>query len=1126
MNLVLYEHLVKLPALTGLSKPAPYPHPIPLQSNGFDCGPFVCCYGFAIAQHTDFDVINPGIVRRVCFSLADRNKDSICQVKGGGPSHVNLLGFLAFDDSYVDLFCSKFIDCRRILCVSPSIARAFLCGKVEVIFNHLDFPRLVNCQHIFFPTFFSNNHWVLFHLNIPNKLFGIVDPTSCDIEPSLSIICHRMGRLVNRICVPQLNIQIIIEQPPHLTSHKLCDSGPLICGYMRCILHGATLLTINCQNIRERVIPLAFSQKKTMLSDRTSFKSKTRSATNTLTVEARIAKAHQTLEENILLPVDSFLAAVHDLIFLFRPIKPAEPFLGNNSKIRGHSDRTISELYKVNRRAAVDLVINRVPADTEPAEADLRAFLCPPEPQQAYVQPKKLHKFVKTASTFSFRPVTRQEVVQCLKSKPMSAPGPSNITYRDILFCDPDGTLVAGLLNCIIERRDEPRLWKHFHTLMIPKPHKEGQYADVSSWRPIALQECLYKILTSLLCNQLMDWVSINELLHPLQKGMGPMDGCAEHTFLLRALFQTYRNVLHKPVFVGFFDAANAFNSIFIEHILAVLSLMGVERSSVDLIGELYKDCFSSYTCGNVHIESIPAIRGVRQGCPLSMALFCIGINPVLSKIESIRTGGLLSEGYSIKCLVYADDVMLLSSDLDNLQTLTDCFSKNVKPLGMKLRPDKCSVLDLPYRKDTSLSVDGVLIPHIPLDGSVLVLGCTFTRKLRVSPDKTFGKVVHELSLVASSSLHPWQQIQVVLINILSKLTYIFRNLFITLKKLEDPGTGIECRFRHHYRRMLNLPDSSPVPYLFTAKTEGGAGLKSPTDEYFIQSVSNCFALLTCDSPLMHASVVSSLRHAAIHGVAINLLPLSESVEWLNDSIDARNVHTWWNKFQIAVKELRTRHKINIVLRAVSDTVFLMTIYQRLDLYIPKHLSIELENWLLLSFENLFRTAGFINGSNNREPVGRLLHLRRLTYLAPQFIQAISPYLNGTLFIGHVVSVCRSTVNPGLKMRKRKCVVVVTKRRNQWLTCLSDAGAWPLIGCVAMTGLFFSFRNNCVFLQTLLFMLIENASLSKANSDLTSRSTFPIRTKRSSCSLMSSVPTTLRNTFSKSIRIILTNTLL
>lgn len=71
---------------------------------------------------------------------------------------------------------------------------------------------------------------------------------------------------------------------------------------------------------------------------------------------------------------------------------------------------------------------------------------------------------------------------------------------------------------------------------------------------------------------------------------------------------------------------------------------------------------------------------GVPQGDPLSMLLFCIGINPFLLK--------LTENGF--KHVAYADDINIGLKDSDNLTDFIKFADEEYGKMGLTINKDKC----------------------------------------------------------------------------------------------------------------------------------------------------------------------------------------------------------------------------------------------------------------------------------------------------------------------------------------------------------------------------------------------------------------------------------------------------
>ena len=69
---------------------------------------------------------------------------------------------------------------------------------------------------------------------------------------------------------------------------------------------------------------------------------------------------------------------------------------------------------------------------------------------------------------------------------------------------------------------------------------------------------------------------------------------------------------------------------------------------------------------------------GVRQGSSLSPAIFNIFINAYNLKLPEVNTGHSVN-GVFVGCIMYADDLILISATLKGLQTmLNSCYNVSV----------------------------------------------------------------------------------------------------------------------------------------------------------------------------------------------------------------------------------------------------------------------------------------------------------------------------------------------------------------------------------------------------------------------------------------------------------------
>ncbi len=85
--------------------------------------------------------------------------------------------------------------------------------------------------------------------------------------------------------------------------------------------------------------------------------------------------------------------------------------------------------------------------------------------------------------------------------------------------------------------------------------------------------------------------------------------------------------------------------------------------------------------------------KGVRQGCSLSPTLFNIYINELASALDKSSCPGLTLEGREIKCLLYADDLLLLSPHEEGLHQSLSILEKYSNDWALPINMEKSKIM-------------------------------------------------------------------------------------------------------------------------------------------------------------------------------------------------------------------------------------------------------------------------------------------------------------------------------------------------------------------------------------------------------------------------------------------------
>ena len=141
------------------------------------------------------------------------------------------------------------------------------------------------------------------------------------------------------------------------------------------------------------------------------------------------------------------------------------------------------------------------------------------------------------------------------------------------------------------------------------------------------------------------------------------------------------------------------------EMLLYKILRTGIDGKMYFAIKSLYKATESSILVNNNVTEWFSTIQGVRQGDSLSPTMFNIFINDLACEIKRLNVGVKVGPEI-ISILLYADDVVILSENTDDMQTLIDHVNSWCKKWKMKVNLKKSKVVHFRKQGEALSDID------------------------------------------------------------------------------------------------------------------------------------------------------------------------------------------------------------------------------------------------------------------------------------------------------------------------------------------------------------------------------------------------------------------------------------
>ena len=317
--------------------------------------------------------------------------------------------------------------------------------------------------------------------------------------------------------------------------------------------------------------------------------------------------------------------------------------------------------------------------------------------------------------------ISVEGVLKLLKNlKPNKASGPDNIGPRVLKEL---ADIIADPLTRIFRRslRDGqvPRDWKHARVAPI---FKKGQKYDPANYRPISLTCVTSKLMEHIICSNLMEHASQNNILYSLQHGFRERRSCETQLIeFVNDVVASMQDGLQTDVCV--LDFSKAFDKVGHQRLLHKLEWYGVRGTTNQWIRSFLEGRTQSVVVEGAESDRVPVLSGVPQGSVLGPCLFLYYINDIALGLTS--TTRLFADDTMIYMTVRNNsDARKLQDDLRRLEEWEDTWM-------MEFHPHKCEVVSITRKKSPVIfpyTLHGHTLDHVQV---VKYLGVTISNGMR-----------------------------------------------------------------------------------------------------------------------------------------------------------------------------------------------------------------------------------------------------------------------------------------------------------------------------------------------------------------------------------------------------------
>ncbi|KAJ4440868.1 hypothetical protein ANN_10715 [Periplaneta americana] len=332
-------------------------------------------------------------------------------------------------------------------------------------------------------------------------------------------------------------------------------------------------------------------------------------------------------------------------------------------------------------------------------------------------------------------PLTTQNILAAIKASPLNkSPGADGIPVEFyIAFWSIIEREMVEIMNALMTSPVIPSDICLGIMVLIPKIACPKTALD---YRPITLLNSDYKIFMRCMKTRLS--TIFPHVIGPHQQCLVAGRNILNATCAIRDSISVAKQNKQNHMLISL-DFDHAFDRVRHNYLLQRMMELNIDPAFIACLRNIMAVSNSKLLVNGHLTQAFPVERSVRQGCPLSMHLFALTLDPLLQNISCIYP---MNTDTIIRA--YADDVTIVAVDATILPRMYQCIQQYSRETGAQLNEKKTKAMYI--GKEDKIPLPSWLSIH----SSIKILGVTFfndlSQTIRYNWNSVTNAVRHVLS--------------------------------------------------------------------------------------------------------------------------------------------------------------------------------------------------------------------------------------------------------------------------------------------------------------------------------------------------------------------------------------------